>query len=653
MCSRVSNASAKQRITRYFAVSRWFVYFSHGALPTTMSASRISFPENPNRPQHVGRGHRKSVATPGLVNHNIQQEKNQLMARRAADTRRLRNEMAHQQELTPSAPLGPTTAQNRPPQTPAATVHPDLRSFPSQNTSSPFQTMSSSPPFNFDQTLFPPAQAPTRASPPFNFDQTLFPPAQAPTRAPSLRPQNYQPAYPDFTQLTPFPSSDSMPAEQPSSSGPRLESFSRMMETLTPEQRAQVNEMFGMTLPPVAHAPHGLRSDSGADGNGNDGDDDAENEAMARGGNAWDTHPNNQDDEDEDEDRLHENAQTSLEVTMHDVQQKRKRSHLVPRWAAQESDGEESPSTAPAKKRRRKKRAHRRQKSRSIKELTPERRRLVETTYKFIGKRVVIEKPFPDDGESGDPGAEDDEFQTLIVESWYDALEYLDVDPNDVEELSMEEMLLIRSRIPQVRGHVMVEADKLVRSEYNFVDILSLDDPTPEKIAEVRESNRELVDKLDQVFMFKDIRDLATVGHHKIFQKLVNAAFFSKERKKRRSHYFDGLEALPRETFGLLMDAIVCGIDRWKTGEWEMVAFEAEVYRPIHRQSMIFIGKWIAEFDKDVYPENLAKARLREMLIKARYVDSIPLEILLLTGDSGNCLMCPRSPPRTGVRSLT
>ncbi|KAJ6456240.1 hypothetical protein C8R47DRAFT_1165622 [Mycena vitilis] len=123
-----------------------------------------------------------------------------------------------------------------------------------------------------------------------------------------------------------------------------------------------------------------------------------------------------------------------------------------------------------------------------------------------------------------------------------------------------------------------------------------------------------------------DIRDLATVGHHKIFQKLVNAAFFSKERKKRRSHYFDGLEALPRETFGLLMDAIVCGIDRWKTGEWEMVAFEAEVYRPIHRQSMIFIGKWIAEFDKDVYPENLAKARLREMLIKARKLSDVPAE---------------------------
>ncbi|KAJ7649034.1 hypothetical protein DFH06DRAFT_1135291 [Mycena polygramma] len=534
------------------------------------------------------------------------------MARRAADTR-LRNSTAHQQELTPSTPLGPTTAQNRPPQTPLATVHPDLRSYPSQNASSPFQNTSSSSPFNFNQTPFPPPQAPMRA--------------------PSLRPQNYQPAYPDFTQLTPFPSSDTTRAEQPSSSGPSMADFSRMMETLTPEQLAQLNEILGMSLPPVAHAPHhGLRSNNGSDGNGhdgngNDGDDDADNDAMARGGNAWNAHTDNN-QEDEDEDRLHENAQTSLDVTMYDVQRKRKRSRLVPRWATQDS-GDESPSTAPAKKRRRKKRAHRRQKSRSIKELTPERRRLVEATYKFITKRVVIEKPFPDASESGDPGAEDDEFQTLIEESWCDALEFLGVDPNDIEDLCMEEILLIRSRISQVRGHVMNEADKLVRSEYGFVDILSLDDPTPEKIAEVRESNRELVDELDQVFMFKDPKDisnLATVGHHKIFQKLLNAAFFSKERKKRRSHYFDGLEMLPGETFGLMMDAIVCGIDRWKTGEWEMVKFEAEVYRPIHQQSMIFIGKWIAEFDKDVYPENLAKARLREMLTKARKLSNVPAE---------------------------
>jgi hypothetical protein len=48
----------------------------------------------------------------------------------------------------------------------------------------------------------------------------------------------------------------------------------------------------------------------------------------------------------------------------------------------------------------------------------------------------------------------------------------------------------------------MGEADKLVGAGYGFIDIQSLDDPTPENIAEVQETNRQLVADLEGKFMF-------------------------------------------------------------------------------------------------------------------------------------------------------
>ncbi|KAJ6544921.1 hypothetical protein B0H10DRAFT_1970008 [Mycena sp. CBHHK59/15] len=296
---------------------------------------------------------------------------------------------------------------------------------------------------------------------------------------------------------------------------------------------------------------------------------------------------------------------------MHDVnvQRKRKRTRSVPQ-ANGGSDSDESP-TVRSQKRPRKKRANRRQKSRSIREIAGIRRSITEASYDFVQKRIAINNPFPAASETGDPSAADDEFQAVTEDSWDDAVRNLGLDPDDFQDIRMEESLL-------VRGYIMAVANELVRTESH-----------PEKIAEVREKNRDLVQSLEGTFMFlnpKDTGDLATVGHHSIFQKLLNAAFFAKKGKNCRAHYFNGLESLPEQTFGLLMDATVCGIDRWKTGEHQMVAFEAEEYRPIHRESMQFIKDWMAEFSRDVYPVNLARERLREMLTNARKLSEAPAE---------------------------
>jgi hypothetical protein len=104
---------------------------------------------------------------------------------------------------------------------------------------------------------------------------------------------------------------------------------------------------------------------------------------------------------------------------------------------------DDSPSrSAPAKKKR-KKRANRRQKSRSIREFTGDRRRIIEKAYVFLQKALAIENPWPVASESGDPSADDDEFQLLIEDAWAEAIYFLELDPEDFDEISFDESNLV------------------------------------------------------------------------------------------------------------------------------------------------------------------------------------------------------------------
>ncbi|KAJ6504011.1 hypothetical protein DFH09DRAFT_1335443 [Mycena vulgaris] len=47
------------------------------------------------------------------------------------------------------------------------------------------------------------------------------------------------------------------------------------------------------------------------------------------------------------------------------------------------------------------------------------------------------------------------------------------------------------------------------------------------------------------------------------------------------------------------MDSIMCGIDRWNTGEHDSrsAPFEAKTYAPIHAESLGFLEAWMEEYD--------------------------------------------------------
>ncbi|KAJ7081495.1 hypothetical protein C8R44DRAFT_895021 [Mycena epipterygia] len=329
---------------------------------------------------------------------------------------------------------------------------------------------------------------------------------------------------------------------------------------------------------------------------------------------------------------------------MQDVQvQRRKRKRRVPRFEKErdtESDLEEQPATqhqrtdsaASASKsgKPRKKRTNRKQSSRSIRNLAPSRQQIVKASYGFLQKAVVLYFPWPKASPSGDPSADDDEFEGLIENAWEDSIDFLDLDPDEVEDRTEQESRLMRARISQVWSDIMTQADLLVPAAYGLIHLESLADPTPENIAATRESNRQLVEDLDGTFVYEDPKqtsDMATIGRNTVFQKLCTAALFGKKKANRRGHYFAGLSMLPIETMALLMDAVICAIHRWRTGEYKMVPFEGEVYATIHHTSIEFLNAWLTEYANNaIHPEDLARGLLRDMLVKARAVSNTPAE---------------------------
>ncbi|KAJ6572986.1 hypothetical protein B0H10DRAFT_2237290 [Mycena sp. CBHHK59/15] len=560
-----------------------------------MSGSRIVFPPNPNRPQHTGRGFRESRPTPGLQNHRKKPREGN---KGKEDSVTERHYDWQEGWGTRHSPLTPTTIQNRPPpQTPLAAVPVRLRTPATQVT-----------PPSIPRQQQPALSTALQTSSPLASNQVQ--PSTHPRPPPLLVPQNYQPVYPDFASHRSSLGSAGSPAPVPQTFGalPRVSTNFRpmMVEHLQPEEMTEINQALnnmtaGMATSPntsysISRYNNGYDMGSGdldsTDGTGLFGTGDSmssvgDDDALGNDRPWNDPQEGDEADADVNEDQagLHGNAQSSLEVEMHDVDVNQ----------GSDPDPPQSPS---AKRARRKKRPNRRQKSRSIKEIDSEWRCIVQMAYGFLKKAVCLENPFPSASESGDPGTDDDEIQTIVEDTWWDAVEYLELDHDEFSDMTAEESNLIRSRITQVRGNIMTEADCLVPSAYGFVDIQSLNDPTPEKIAEVRETNRQLVADLEGTFPFKDPKDtsdLATIGHNVIFQKLLNATFFFAETGVNScAHYFAGIELLPDQTLGLMMSAIVCGIDRWKTGQHKVkgVGFEAEAYRGIYEESLQFIDTW-------------------------------------------------------------
>ncbi|KAJ7040176.1 hypothetical protein C8F04DRAFT_1314134 [Mycena alexandri] len=577
-------------------------------------AGGLQFPQNAGR-QAVGRGERKSTMTEGLQNHKAQIEKGRAQAKRAKETRE-RNAAAAQrniaaaststltsQYLAVSSAAGPPRPQHQPPPNNSSPLaRPPLAPValqPQQAPPAPTHIPSFSP--------FPP---PTQIyapipSTPGHISSSSPTPAHHGCQELTRMPQNYQPTYPTFSSLNNYTTPSANLGLPPP-------------PVFSPEQLDRVLKNFEVN-PSGPNSSQFTASEDDITNSWNAGisSNDNTNGLTIDGVNG---------DHDED-DNYQEKSWNDTAVTEYDVDiQKRKRKRAAVASSGSEPEVDRSPKD---NKKRRKKRAHRKQGSRSIKDLDVERQGIVKAAFDPIQKYVTTRLPWPVASPSGDPGADDDEIEMLIDDAWEAGCEYQDVNPDDIPPRTPQESNLIHSRISQVRGVVVTVADAFVPASYNFVDINSLTDPTDQNLEQVREDNRQQVEALTGKFMYADptkTDDLSTMCHHSIFQKVLNGAFFAKKGHNRRAHYFEGLEELPLETLALIMDAVVCSIDRWKTGEHEVVAFSAENYASFHVSTMKFLEAWYSEYERNIYPENLARKLLRDMLTKARRISGQPVE---------------------------
>ncbi|KAJ7018409.1 hypothetical protein C8F04DRAFT_1328178 [Mycena alexandri] len=627
-------------------------------------AGGLHFPQNAG-PQPVGRGGRKPNPTMGLQNHNAQVKKGQLQGKRAKETRE-RNAAAQQTTTIP--PQASTSTPSSQQSSASSMAVPSRPQHPHPLANSPALARPPLAPVALQQQHAPsalrhiPAFSPIAPQEAGRLPQNYAPIPSTPghmsssspipshhRRQESTRmPQNYQPTYPSFSSLnnsalyTTPRANLGLPPPPPLS--PEQPPFSPEQPPFSSEQLAQMDQILkNFEVDPSGPNSSQLAFDDSANswstGNSNnnmdapalgdaDGDHDNDGEYEEK---PWNNAAVANDGEYDD---IHKNAQSSLEesplfVTEYDVDvQKRKRKRAAVASSGSESEMDQSLKKNKNKKRRKKK-ANRKQGSRSIKDLDVERQGIVKASFDPIQRDVTTKLAWPVASPSGDPGADDDEIEMLIDDAWEAGCERQDVNPDDIPARTPQESNLIHARISQVRGVVVTVADALVPASYDFIDINNLTDPTDENIAQAREDNRQQVEALTGTFMYSDptkTDDLSTICHHSVFQKVLNGAFFAKKGLNRRGHYFEGMEELPLETLALIMDAVVCSIDRWKTGEHQIVAFSAEVYAPFHISTMKFLEAWYVEYERDVYPENLARKLLRDMLTKARRISGQPAE---------------------------
>ncbi|KAJ7606691.1 hypothetical protein FB45DRAFT_1040937 [Roridomyces roridus] len=116
---------------------------------------------------------------------------------------------------------------------------------------------------------------------------------------------------------------------------------------------------------------------------------------------------------------------------------------------------------------------------------------------------------------------------------------------------------------------------------------------------------------------------------HPAVQYVVNKSFFAKTGAGRRAYLFEGMDLFPVQTLALVLDAIMCAIDRWKSGEHDIKAypFSAAKYGAEHVATLDFLRVWIAEFKKtEKHPVDLATECLKNLLKNGREAAGISAE---------------------------
>ncbi|KAJ7752963.1 hypothetical protein B0H16DRAFT_1836106 [Mycena metata] len=541
-----------------------------------------------NQPQTFGRGARPSAENTAYADLRATQKRNLEINNKRQETRRKNKEL----RLSAADP-NPAPAIPAPRPAQAAT---NGHGHPTPQIQHPGASTPASNPRVALQPILP--QSSNAPIPPLSSFSVRFPPPAStatPRHTPLRLPQENAPTYPEFSNGV-------------SDSSPSLLDQAALNKIATMSQR-ELQEMFRMLEDPnlmtMAPLDPNLNTAFQATPEGNG--------PSSPSPNGWDGPASPRADEDppsprgddppsdEDDMNVHRNAQSSLPVKMYDIAVHQKRSRRRRQPAAGSSDSEtEYPPTQRRRTdtgRKTKKRPGRTQPSRSIKVVDAARQPIIKRAIPLMQQEIVCACGWPVDSPSGKVDADDDEINGMILDALEDAQQELGIVPVSTAKPTTLERNLIRAGAPTVRNAFKKVAAELVASHYDLVNPQTLkNDPLDASIPD-------------------------TMYRHSILQAVFNLACFGKNAN-RRAHYFTGLDGIPIETLALIVSAVKCAIDGWKTGRHVDVSFETDPYAAYYGAVLGHLRGWV-EFSGQPGMTDVAGSLMKEMLSIARETSGI------------------------------
>ncbi|KAJ7651805.1 hypothetical protein B0H17DRAFT_1215190 [Mycena rosella] len=269
--------------------------------------------------------------------------------------------------------------------------------------------------------------------------------------------------------------------------------------------------------------------------------------------------------------------------------------------------------------------------------------RSIEPSYQRKRKRrAVPQSPEEDDSDSGDDSskepfpvgsrragrhkAQTDEFSELILRVWTNTA--FDLDLPGVKP-TPEDIKLIRSRVPQFRSGVKVTARLFVATEYGLVDVMTMPNPTPERIKQQIEKNRARVQEIIKTYVHEDPDNVGpeTMFRHIIFQHIFTGYWFGSNDND-RAFYFKNLTQVALVTLALIICAVRCAIDEWSTGRFVNKKFSHENYFKTYQSILTSLKVWKKHSETQVEEHgatrNLTTETLQGLLYNARLASDKP-----------------------------
>lgn len=232
-------------------------------------------------------------------------------------------------------------------------------------------------------------------------------------------------------------------------------------------------------------------------------------------------------------------------------------------------------------------------KSRSIKTFDEETQSILSVAYELCKQKLTLENPWPNDPKS-DILAEDqlDEATEIAMHAWLEAWEKLELE--EEREPGMDELQHICGRISQFRGQLRDHARIEVIEEYGFVNPKRINNPTPENLEAVRERNRALVASIKNSFWYTKPSETNlpdSMYKNAIIQNMLNLNWFG-SGTFRRASFFAGQTSLPLVTIALILTAVLCAIDEWRTGERVTIPFQRDAYLRHYQKFLRNLTRW-------------------------------------------------------------